>query len=505
MGWILPGLNDVALDRALVKRGGLYAFVKLAWGVIIASRYTDGWHIREVCSHLEAVSRGIIRRLIINIPPGMSKSLTVSVMWPVWDWIPADMGGGGRADRRFMFASFDSDLSTRDALLAKELLQSEWFQARWGPAALGDDGRGISILETKGNNKRQETNTIYWNNLGGFRFSTSVGGKATGWHAHIQVVDDPTKPKDTEGGAAATRTALDGAYRWWANTMASRKADPSDFARVIMMQRIHDADLAGRMISAGGYELLRLPMRYEAKYPCKTRVGGDRRTEEGELLCPARYDLAAVKETEKDMGPAVAAAQLQQRPSPQGGQIFQRKWCVKRWRVLPAKIRLIQSWDFAFKDFSTSDYVVGQIWGEYEEDFYLVDEVRDRMNFPASVQALLDFRAKWPAARVILIEDKANGPAIEQTLRKKVNGIVMVEPKGSKESRAHAVSGYFEAGNVYLPEAHWVGDYVEEITTFPTNRYDDRVDTTSQALLRLTDKAGSGSFKRAMQRMRESR
>lgn len=515
MGWVLPGLSDIALDRALVRKGGLYAFVKLAWPTIVASPYTDGWHIAEVCEHLEAVSRGDLRRLIINIPPGMSKSLTVSVFWPVWDWISSDDGGGGRPDHRFMFASFDGDLSSRDALLARELLTSEWFQERWGTERLGPD-EGLNILgnhkpatsrgrpSKRDPKKRQDTNALYWNNHGGFRFSTSVGGKATGWHAHIQVVDDPTKPKDTEGGAAAARTALDGAYRWWANTMASRKADPSDFSRVIMMQRIHEADLSGRMISERmGYELLRLPMRFEASNKCVTTIGGDRRTEDGALLCEARYNELAVKETERDMGPMVAAAQLQQNPSPAGGAIFLREWFVKRWRVLPAAIRLVQSWDCAFKDLNTSDFVVGQIWGVFEAEFYLVDEIRDRMSFVQTKRAIKDMRAKWPAARTIYIEDAANGPAVESSLRKSVPGLVMVPPMGSKISRAHSVSGYCEAGNVWLPEnAPWVAEYVEELRSFPMGINDDRVDATTQALLQLTGKADTGKLRQAMKRIK---
>jgi predicted phage terminase large subunit-like protein len=189
---------------------------------------------------------------------------------------------------------------------------------------------------------------------------------------------------------------------------------------------------------------------------------------------------------------------------------------ARRWRTLPAGIRLIQSWDCAFKDLDTSDWVVGQVWGQAIElvedpetgkktlpvsEYYLVDEVRDRMDLPTTCQAMVDLSRKWPRARLKLVEDKANGPAVEQTLRKKVPGIVLVNPQGGKVSRANAVAPYFEAGNILLPESSWVEDYIKELTDFPVGANDDRVDTTSQALLRLTGKARP-RLKEAMQRLR---
>jgi predicted phage terminase large subunit-like protein len=515
-------VDEKDLDRHLVAKGGLYKFMELGWEQIESEPFVHGWHLEEVCTHLEAVSRGEIRRLIINIPPGMGKSLSVSVFWQVWDWIKYPW-------RKFMFASFDAGLSQRDALRAKELIRSQWFQERWG--FLADTKKlermGLQPLSVlTGTKDRQDTATIYWSSGGGLRFSTSVGGKATGWHAHIQVVDDPTKPGEVTGGGNQARNALEKTRNWYRGTMSSRKANAETFARVIIMQRLHEADLAGQELETGDYIHLRLPMKAEMSSgcncpscqlgPCKTPWGGDRRTEEGELLCEARFSDRAVQETTKDMGSMTAGAQLQQRPSPEGGAIFQRAWMARRWRTLPAGIRLIQSWDCAFKDLDTSDWVVGQVWGQAIElvedpetgkktlpvsEYYLVDEVRDRMDLPTTCQAMVDLSRKWPRARLKLVEDKANGPAVEQTLRKKVPGIVLVNPQGGKVSRANAVAPYFEAGNILLPESSWVEDYIKELTDFPVGANDDRVDTTSQALLRLTGKARP-RLKEAMQRLR---
>jgi predicted phage terminase large subunit-like protein len=140
-----------------------------------------------------------------------------------------------------------------------------------------------------------------------------------------------------------------------------------------------------------------------------------------------------------------------------------------------------------FKDSKNTDYVVGQVWGRVGADCYLLDQVRARMDFPTTVQAVRTLSARWPEARAKLIEDKANGPAVIATLRREISGLIPVEPQGGKAARVAAVSPVIEARNVWLPqEAPWVGDFVEECAAFPNGRYDDQVDAMSQALLRLT-------------------
>lgn len=469
-----PLLDPVAVHRELVAKGGLRKFVELAWHVIESSAFVPGRHIDLMCAHLEAVSRGEIRRLIINVPPGCSKSLITSVFWPAWDWLT-------RADRKWMFATFDADLARRDALRCRELITSAWFRERWGDRVAIYDGE-----------ERQRTMGVYYTTAQGMRFSTSVEGRATGWHAHIQVVDDPTKPQDVRAGGEAARDALERTWSWWTGTMSSRKADPNDFSRVVIMQRLHEDDLAGRCIKEGGWTVLSLPMRHEVETHCVTAVGEDWRTEEGELLNPARFSEEAVAETEREMGSQVASAQLQQRPAPGKGLIFERDWLLKEWRQLPANAQLVQSWDCAFKDLDTSDYVVGQVWAVVGGSYYLVDRVKARMSFPATCQAIRDMTKKWPKAYAKLVEDKANGSAVLQTLEKEIPGLIGVNPEGGKQARANAVSPLFEAGNVYVPtpdKAPWVGEWREEMATFPMARHDDDVDATTQALNYLHSKS----------------
>jgi predicted phage terminase large subunit-like protein len=478
--------DDIALDRALVARNGLWQFVQLAWEVIEADPLVPSWHMEEICNHLEAVSRGECRRLIITVPPGCSKSRIVSVLWPVWDWIK-------NPKRKWMFATFDQTLMHRDAIDCRKLVRSAWFQARWPE---------LNIAASKDD---QTTQSVYSTTKGGRRVSVTVSGKATGWHAEIQVVDDPTKPADIRADPEVAATALERTWQWWRGTMASRRSNPKKFSRVIIMQRLHELDLVGRIMeeSPGEYTLLSLPMEFEPERKCVTKWGGDRRTFEGELLVPSRFDADAVAEAKRDMGSQVAAAQLQQRPTPGEGNIFKRDWFNARWETLPAGVHFLYiiSADCTFKDSSAADYVAIHVWAYGDGKFYLVDRINDRLGLPATVACMLALAKRWPQARGKLIEDKANGPAVEQVLRGRMPGIIMREPQGGKVARANAVSPLAEAFSVVLPAPNatlkaadgttltyaWVEDMIEELCAFPFARHDDDVDAMTQALIYLHD------------------
>jgi predicted phage terminase large subunit-like protein len=465
-------LDEAALDRELVRRNGLRKFIELAWHVVEAAAFISSWHIDAIADHLSAVSRGEIERLVINVPPGCSKSLITSVLWPSWQWIP-------EPEHKFMAATFDAALARRDALRMRSLIKSDWFQRRW-PSTQINDGDDV-----------QQTMGVFHTTAGGFRFSTTVGGGATGWHCHTQILDDPHKPEDLNVEPETARASLERNWEWWRGTMASRKADPSKFRRVVIMQRLHEEDLAGRCIEEG-YTHLMLPMRFECRRACVTIWGGDRRTAEGELLCPERFDEASVAKTEQDMGTRVKDAQNQQRPAPAEGNIFQRSWLAHEWTELPRAALMVQSWDCSFKDSATADFVAGQLWAVHGGKFYLVDRVHRRMGLPETVAAIRAWAEKYPTALAKLIEDKANGPAVEQVLRNEMPGIIMLEPKmlgGSKVGRANAVAPLFEAGSVLVPmsaRAAWIEEWREEMASFPFARNDDDVDATTQALVYLS-------------------
>lgn len=150
--------------------------------------------------------------------------------------------------------------------------------------------------------------------------------------------------------------------------------------------------------------------------------------------------------------------------------------------------QVLDSWDMAFKDTKASAFVVGQVWGRVAADKFLLDQVRAKLNFPKTVAAVRDLTGKWPLSTAHLVEDKANGPAVIASLRSEIAGIVEIEPDGSKEARAAAVSPQIEAGNVYLPHPllfEWVEALIDECATFPNGAYADQVDALTQALIRM--------------------
>lgn len=474
--------SSIEVDRKAVERGGLYAFVKLAWEHVVGGvPFIGGWHVGLVCDHLEAVTRGECKELVISQPPGTSKSSLVSVFWPSWEWtrIPST---------RWMYTSFDPSLSQRDALLAKGLIESDWYQERWG---IGSERPVVLTSDDEKAAKKQEGASIYWTTSGGLRFSTSMQGKATGWHVHRQVADDPIKPGVIQEGGPKAIAALEKCLNLWDGTFSTRKLDPNNFSRVVMMQRLHEMDLAGVCIERG-YHALVLPMEFDSRRACVTPWGRDPRTKEGELLCPERINAEAVAKGKKALGSAAqVAAQYQQDPAPEGGSIYKREWFNKEYSQVPAGARWIISLDATFKDNDDSDYCVFQIWAGCQGKLYLVDEVRDRMNFPTTLATAHRLHRQYPEVREILIEDKANGSGIIQTLKTSISGVIGYSPDVSKEARASAASVFWEAGDVHLPVKPFVAEFIEEHIRFPRGKYDDRVDCANQAILRLTDRLGS--------------
>lgn len=479
-------------DIAEVAKYGLARFIRLAWPAIEPETFVDNWHIDLVCAHLEAVSRGEITELIINIPPGCMKSLMVNVFWPVWEWLALD------PSVKWQFASFDDALVLRDALKAKELIESPWFAERWGDRVTIQKAR-------KGTVKRSESASQYYTTALGMRFSSSVEGKATGWHAHRQVVDDPHKPADTD---AKSGVMLEKVRKWWTGTMSTRKANSTRFSRVIIMQRLHSDDLTGFALQSGTYVHIRLPHEYNPEKPCVTKWGKDPRTVKGELLWPARYpasEIAKLRHPITGLGTVDYAAQCDQEPMPPGGGIFKLEYFKKVWTELPDGVQWLQSWDMRFKNVSTSgDFVCGQVWAWKGANFYLVKEYRGRWSFTETIKYVLLAAKEYPQARLKLIEKKANGEAVVDALQSRIPGLVLTEPDGGKEARANAVEPLFEAGNVWIPQTSvepWVPDYIQEMTRFPRGSFDDRVDCTSQALTRM-DGNGIATFAAAMKALR---
>ena len=460
-------LTQAEIDRALVAQGGLFEFIRLAWPIIEPStKYVPNWHIQAICTAAERCVKGDPdwARQVVNVPPGHMKSILLAVMLPAWVWT-VDPGFCS------IYASFDIDISRRDAGRTLQILQSDWYRRTWPEV----------VLKFKSGRAAE---TLIQNTAGGFRFATSVESKATGRHAHLRVVDDAIKPLDTTGNASITRTALDKCKTWWDSTMTTRTKDQLD-RYMIIMQRLHEDDLAGYLLEKDRAKPLIFPARFDPERACEL----DQRTVEGQLLWPARFNDKTLTKLEAALG-IYASAQLQQQPMNPGGEVFKAEW-IQHWTTYPTTGQRVLSVDCTFKDTTGSDYVSIQVWGVgYQGNavkYYLLDQVLDRMSFTETLAQIKAVLGRHPYIGAKLIEDKANGPAVIDALSKSVTGLIPIKPLGGKVSRANAISYVWRAGNVLIPPVSvpWVPGFLREILGFPRAKHDDQVDAMSQALLHL--------------------
>lgn len=417
-------------------------------------------HTELVCESLQEIVDGKQKYILIEMPPRHGKSMTVTETFPSF-FI------GKNPDKRVIATAYSDSLARKFGRLNRNKL------AEFGLSLFGCD---ISVEKSASNN---------WGIEGtrGGMIATGIGGSITGEGADLLLIDDPFKNAEE----ANSETIREKVWAEWESTLSTRLHKGGSV--IVIMTRWHEDDLVGRLLerSPHNWERLRLPAIAEDDDDLLGR-------KEGEALCPELgfdEEWAALKKIE--VGSMVWASLFQQRPAPAEGSIFNRNWW-KYYKTPPARFQeVIQSWDLTFKDSNTSDYVVGQVWGRNGADKYLLDQVRAKLDFPATVQAIRNLSKKWPRAKAKLIEDKANGPAVIATLKREIPGLIPVNPEGGKVVRAQAVTPDIEAGNVFLPEdAPWVNDFIEECAAFPNAKNDDQVDAMTQALNRMGNRATAG-------------
>lgn len=434
--------------------------------------YQMGWFHQEVCAALDRFLEDVIAkrspRLILTAPPRHGKSEICSRRFPAYAL-------GRFPDLEIIACSYSAELTERMNRDVQRIIDDAPFHSVFPDTYL----QGSSFAP-KGSKQAARTSDYFEivGRQGRYR-SSGVGGSITGMGAQILIIDDPVKDR----AEANSKTVQEKTWDWFTSTAYTRLAPGGGV--IVMQTRWAQEDLAGRLIEAS---LNGSGERYEVvNYPAIAEHDETHR-KAGEALHPERFDLEALERIRQNVGERDWAALYQQRPVPDGGGLFKNDWLrFYRKAELPAKFdKLVTSWDMTFKDSATSDFVVGQVWGRAGARFYLLDQVRARMDFVKTKAAFIDLATRHPAAMRKLVEDKANGPAIISELRDKVPGIIPITPKESKEARAYAISTLWEAGNVYLPdpsEAPWVNrDFVPELLSFPAGAHDDQVDAMTQAL-----------------------
>lgn len=395
------------------------------------------------------------------MPPRHGKSYLTSQYFPSW-YI------GKFPGRRILIASYEADFAASWGRKSRDVLE-EWGKELFGIKIRTDSSAG-NRWDIEGHEGGVNT--------------AGVGGPLTGKGADCFIIDDPIKNFEE----ASSKTIRDKIWDWYRSTAYTR-LEP-DGAMVLIMTRWHEDDLVGKILSGQDdedpepWEVICLPAIAEENDLLGRKPG--------EALWPERFPVERLLKIKKDIGSFLFESLYQQNPTRREGELVKRSW-FKFYKTLPSLRffdEIIQSWDMAFKDTQESSFVVGQVWGRIKAEKYLLDQVRDRMGFVETIQAVRTLSAKWPMAGAKLVEDKANGPAVISALMKEIPGLIAVTPEGSKESRLVAVSPQIEAGNVFIPDpqiAPWVHDYIEELCNFPRGKYDDQVDATTQALNRLSN------------------
>jgi len=481
-------LKEEASKRLAEK--SLYEFYKQAWSHMDPAPFSGNWHLEAIAEHLEAVNRGEIKRLVINVPPRSSKTKILSYAWPSWTWLQ-DRAPLLGPQTGFIFTSYALNLSLEHAVGQRRLIKSPWYQERWGDR--------FHILED------QDKQIKFENDFGGHRTTTSVDGTLTGRGADIICVDDPHNVVD--GESQATRENV---VKWFREALPSRLNDQKEGAIVVVMQRVHEEDVSGAALEMG-YEHLMIPMEFDETRKCVTSIGWeDPRQEDGELLWPDRFPAPAVDRLRKALDEYAYAGQYQQAPTPRGGGIIKRDWWQYWGDDLPPGVKakypkfsyLVASLDPAYTEKQENDYSAFSIWGVFHEEKRhvgyntMVSEPRVMLAWAWRMRAPLHELVKRVHqdcekfnVHTLLVEAKASGISVQQELRRMFSstnyGIQMVNPKGDKVARVNAISHFFYDKLVYAPDKGWAQQVIDQVSTFPKGSHDDDVDAMSQALLHL--------------------
>lgn len=407
-------------------------------------------------------------RLIISMPPQEGKSQRASRRFPLWVLTQ-------RPDTRIAIVSFELGMARR-----------------WGRVIRDDITTHTRTLDLRVRDDLAAQHEWQLHGKEGGVYSAGIAGALTGRPVDLMIIDDPIKDREQ----ADSDVYRDRAWDWWTDVGSTRLAPGAPV--VLILTRWHHDDLAGRLLDAEDghlWRVLNIPAQADHR-PEKDQTDPLGRAP-GEFMDSARKRTRQQWEAIKiRSGPRTWASLYQGRPSPDTGDLFPSEWAryeQPMWverpdgsRIIPGSgFELAQSWDMTFKDTKGSDYVVGQVWLRQGADMYLVDQVRARLSFNGTIDAVKALTAKWPQAAAKFVEDKANGPAVINALARTVPGLIPIEPEGSKYARAAAISPFAHSRNIILPAAALlpnVEDLLEEARVFPNGSHDDTIDGLSQAV-----------------------
>lgn len=458
-------------QRELCKRS-FVDFVRLAWPVIEPSTpYVHGKHVEVVCDVLERVARGEMRRLILNVPPGTMKSTLVGVLFPAWLWGPQ-----GRPGERFIGVAHEQTLGIRDNLKCRRLIGSEWYQRLWGHV----------VKLTSDQNEKLN----FENSQTGFR-SVATPSNITGRRGNFVLIDDPLSASGANSEAEREKVNT-----WLQESLPTRMNDPEKSAIILVMQRLHERDPTGFILDKQWeWDHVMLPMRYEADRASRF----DWRTEPGELLFPERFPEHVVVELETTLGSYATAGQLQQRPAPREGGLFQRAWFPLVGAIPAGRRTRVRAWDFAATEKNATnnpDWSAGVLMSRGADGDYLIEGCERLRSSSLTVHKTVRSRAETDGTETIIKipQDPAQAGKDQaaQYVRELAGFNVHIHrPTGKKAERAEPFSVQAEAGNVRILRTGdpsrdaWIEPFLDELCLFPAAAHDDQVDAAADAFKEL--------------------
>lgn len=494
---VLKAATEIIKIRKRQKcEGSLIEFCEYIWPVVEpAIPFIRGWAIDAIAEHLEAVTNGSITRLLMNVPPGFTKSLMTDVFWPAWEWGPRNMPW-----LRYVCASYSNHLTERDNMRCRNIVTSDRYQSLWG------DRFKIS--------NEQFTKVKFANDKTGWKLATSVGGIGVGERGDRFIIDDPNNTMDMESSQVRDTTNM-----WFTEVVPDRLNNPQKSAIVIIQQRLHEDDVSGIAISREmGFTHLMIPIKHDIKRHCTTVLGinpqtneeiiwNDPRTEDEELAWPERFPEKVCSDLERDKGPYAWAGQYLQSPAPRGGAILKDEfWQLWEPATFPAFEFMLASLDTAYTEKEENDPSALTVWGLFRDEagnpkIMLVYAWEERLQFNELVEMVTDTcitrsvsgRPNFPVDK-LLIEAKGSGMSVAHELHRMWRGsgklgIELIDPKkyGDKVARITSIQHLFADGMIYAPDKSWADKVIRQCSIFPKGSHDDLVDTVAQAIRYLRD------------------
>jgi predicted phage terminase large subunit-like protein len=469
--WMMTNLTNIEDPKQFLKtlqRRDFIAFLDRVWPHVCGGQtLIQNWHIQAIANRLEAIENGTSRRLIVNLPPRNGKSIIISVAWIAWML-------GQDPSLSFVCVSYSNELSSKLARDCLSVMQSNWYRELFTKTVVS---------------QRRSASYDFETTRGGGRLSTSVAGTLTGRGGDILVLDDVIKPEDAH--SEVIRAAVN---EWYRSTLVSRLNDKSSGAIICVMQRLHEFDLSGMLLESGDWSHLALPSISTEKSRIPLLRGQTHLRDVGDILHAEREPLEVLNELKKAMGSAAFAAQYQQDPIPVEGNVFKAKWLrtSNEDYTTTARGQIIQSWDTGIKTGQHNDWSACITAVLNGKDLHIINVWRGRLEFPELKKKAIELAGKF-RPDTLLIEDKASGQQLIQTLRSEepacVPRPIARTPEVDKISRAQGVSSMIEAGQLFLSEeAPWLAEFKSELLAFPNGRFDDQVDALTQLLAWTRDR-----------------